>query len=101
MLDSFRVAALVVRVLLPFPVSATLAAATQFITNMNAAGYLGQTNWELPPTGPSCNGYNCSAADDPMAKLFSSQLGFSEGPAITNVQNAATFLTALAPSTYG
>jgi uncharacterized protein (TIGR03437 family) len=156
----------------------TLGAAAQFIANMNAAAYLGQTNWELPPTGQSCTGYNCSAADDPMTELFYSQLGFSEGtpvvatpditvgpfnniqpylywsceaptiqdpcqstgpatgfewtfsfgngflgtdivgnefyvtayyvgvptsipgPAITNVQNAATFQTTLAPSTY-
>lgn len=57
----------------------TLAAASQYIANMNAASYLGQMDWELPPVGQSCTAYNCSAATDPMAELFTGQLGLAEG----------------------
>jgi uncharacterized protein (TIGR03437 family) len=57
----------------------TLAAALQFIANMNAAKYLGQTNWELPPIGQSCSAYNCGAASDPLAELFTGQLGLTQG----------------------
>jgi hypothetical protein len=57
----------------------TLASALQFIADMNATAYLGQTNWELPPIDRSCNGYNCNAATNPLGELFYSQLGFSEG----------------------
>jgi hypothetical protein len=58
----------------------TVTSAKQFIANMNSTGYLGQTNWALPTTGPnSCSGYGYSAADDPMAELFYGQLGLSEG----------------------
>lgn len=63
----------------------TWDAANQFIANMNqGAGYVGQTNWQLPPVDPSCSGYNCtSGALSPMSNLFYSQLGFSRGvPAV-------------------
>jgi hypothetical protein len=67
----------------------TLAAASQFISNMNAAAYLGQTNWELPPIGKSCSAYNCNAASDPMAELFYSQLGFKEGTPVVATPDIA------------
>jgi len=59
----------------------TLASANQLIANLNAyngAGYLGQTNWELPPM-ESCTGYNCADAGNPLPELFSGQLGLSPG----------------------
>ncbi len=54
--------------------------AAQFIMNMNSgAGYLGQTNWQLPPVDPSCPNYGCDGALNPMGSLFYDQLGFSQG----------------------
>ncbi len=59
--------------------------ASQFVANMNSgAGYLGQTNWELPPIDSSCDGYDCSESGNPMGELFYRQLGLSRGmPAVT------------------
>jgi hypothetical protein len=55
--------------------------ADQLVTTMNAgAGYLGQTNWQLPPMDPNCNAaYNCGSTSDPMGALFYNQLGLSPG----------------------
>jgi len=54
--------------------------AVQFVKNMNSAGYLGQTNWQLPSIDPSCSGYNCtSGGASPMGELFYGQLGLSRG----------------------
>jgi uncharacterized protein (TIGR03437 family) len=68
-----------------------LDSANQFITNMNVyngVGYLGQTNWELPPRG-MCGGYNCSADANPMGELFYTQLGISAGTPIVPTPNIA------------
>jgi hypothetical protein len=56
----------------------TYAAASQFIANMNAVAYLGQTNWEIPPQDASCPAYGCGGNKDPMGSLYE-QLGFSLG----------------------
>ena len=55
--------------------------ASQFVANMNSGtGYLGQTNWELPPVDASCNAdYGCSGASNPMGELFYGQLKMSPG----------------------
>jgi len=43
------------------------------------AGYLGQTNWQLPPADTSCSGYNCSSGQSPLGELFNNQMGLSRG----------------------
>ena len=43
----------------------TWDSASQFILNMNGAGYLGQKNWELAPVDATCNGYNCNVIRKP------------------------------------
>ena len=59
--------------------------ASQFVTNMNTyngVGYLGQTNWALPPIDTTCAGsYLCTApaAGNPFGNLFYNQLGLSPG----------------------
>lgn len=57
--------------------------AAQFIANMNAgAGYLGQTNWTLPPVNGACDvtfACNVAASTDPMEELYYGQLGLSAG----------------------
>ena len=57
----------------------TFASATQLLANMNAAAYLGQTNWQLPTIDADCPGYNCTGAENPMGNLFYTQLGFIRG----------------------
>jgi hypothetical protein len=58
--------------------------AENWVQGMNAAGYLGQTNWQLPPTAStdaSCSlqgfGFNCTGSA--MGSLFYSQLRLSQG----------------------
>jgi hypothetical protein len=67
--------------------------AQQFILKMNAydhgAGYLGQTNWELPPVNANCPLYNCSDKGNPMGELFYKQLGFSAGEPVVEVPDIA------------
>ncbi|HEX7139714.1 MAG TPA: hypothetical protein VF219_17815, partial [Vicinamibacterales bacterium] len=57
--------------------------AEAWINGMNAAVYLGQTNWQLPPipsSDASC-GFGCT--DHPMGNLFYNQLHLSQGaPAV-------------------
>jgi len=61
----------------------TWDSAGQFIKNMNAAAYLGQNNWQLPPIDQSCNGFNCtSGSNSPMGELYYTQLGLSRGTSI-------------------
>ncbi|HWZ72214.1 MAG TPA: hypothetical protein VN326_12185 [Casimicrobiaceae bacterium] len=70
----------------------TFASASQFIGNMNAfngAGYLGQTNWQLPTIESSCPGYNCAGNQNPMGNLFYDQLHFSQGMTVVTVPNVA------------
>lgn len=57
----------------------TFASTTQFLANMNAAAYLGQTNWQLSTIDANCPGYNCVGAENPMGNLFYTQLGFIRG----------------------
>lgn len=69
----------------------TWDSASQFITSMNAyngAGYLGQSNWELPPMD-ACGGYNCASAGNPMAELYSDQLGLSPGTPVVATPHIA------------
>ena len=62
--------------------------AESWIRAMNAAGYLGQATWQLPPINPvdaSCtlqsSGFGCTGS--PMGHLFYVQLGLSQGtPAV-------------------
>jgi hypothetical protein len=67
--------------------------ANQFVTNMNTfggAGYLGQTNWELPPLDPNCNvSYNCASTSDPFEELFYGQLGLSPGAPVVATPDIA------------
>ncbi len=62
--------------------SMTYASAVQFIANMNNAGYLGQKTWQLPSIDPSCPGYGCTAAQNPLGNLYYSQLGFLAGTSV-------------------
>jgi hypothetical protein len=60
------------------------ASAQQFIINMNAydngagnpRGYLGQTNWQLPPVDASCPTYGCGGTLNPMGNLYYNQLSY-------------------------
>ena len=63
--------------------------ADQFVTNMNAGtGYLGQTNWELPPVDSNCaTFYNC--ANSPLGELFYGQLGLSAGMPVVATPDTA------------
>jgi hypothetical protein len=68
------------------------AAAVQWVAAMNKAdqgrGYLGQTNWQLPETGPpdpSCSmkgttGFDCTGSA--MGELFYKQLGLHRGESV-------------------
>lgn len=56
--------------------------AQNWINAMNAAAYLGHSNWQLPPipSSDSC-GFNCT--DNPMGILFYNQLHLTQGtPAV-------------------
>jgi hypothetical protein len=65
----------------------TFAAAGQFVANMNAAAYLGLTNWEIPPLEVGCPAYGCGGGRDPMGNLYQ-QLGLSAGqPAVVAPNN--------------
>jgi hypothetical protein len=71
------------------------AAAVEWVAAMNRAdqgrGYLGQTNWQLPETGPpdaSCSmkgttGYDCTGSA--MGELFYKQLGLRRGESVVAV----------------
>ena len=71
------------------------AAAVEWVAAMNKAdqgrGYLGQTNWQLPETGPldpSCSmkgttGYHCTASA--MGALFYRQLALHQGESVAAV----------------
>ena len=56
--------------------------AQNWINGMNAAAYLGHTNWQLPPIPASDTcGFNCT--DNPMGILFYNQLHLTQGtPAV-------------------
>ena len=67
--------------------------ASQFVANMNsynATGYLGQTNWQLPPLDPtSCTEYNCSGSGNPMGELYYNQLHLAEGTPVVAAPDIA------------
>jgi hypothetical protein len=81
------------------------ASAGQFIINMNAydhgAGYLGQTNWQLPPIKAGCQTLGCAGPGNPMGILFYIQFGLSAGTPVVEPPDIAVgpFLH-LWPSTY-
>lgn len=56
-----------------------LDSATQFIAAMNSTAYLGQRNWQLPPSDPTCPNYGCGGTRNPMGDLYYNQLGLSPG----------------------
>jgi hypothetical protein len=67
----------------------TYASTIQFIANMNAATFLGQTNWQLPAIDGSCPNYNCGGNLNPMGNLFYTQLAFSQGMSAVALSNTA------------
>lgn len=72
--------------------SMNLASASQFVANMNAyngTGYLGQANWELPPSNPSCPTYNCADNGNPMGILYYDQFGLSAATPAVPTPNVA------------
>jgi hypothetical protein len=85
------------------------SSAGEFINNMNAydhgAGYLGQTNWQLPPINASCPTLGCVDPSNPMRNpmgiLFYIQFGLSAGTPVVEPPDIAVgpFLH-LWPSTY-
>jgi hypothetical protein len=62
------------------------ASAGQFIINMNAydhgAGYLGQTNWQLPPVSDTCSLFGC-VKGNPMGVLYYTQFSSQFRPPAT------------------
>ena len=69
------------------------ATAVQFIANMNAydhaAGYLGQTNWQLPPVDIHCPTLGCVYMTNPMGILFYIQFGLSAGTPVVEPPDIA------------
>jgi uncharacterized protein (TIGR03437 family) len=63
------------------------SSASQFITNLNTAAYLGQTNWQAPTISTTCPGYGCEGTDNPMGNLFYDQLGLVPGAAAVATPN--------------
>ena len=66
--------------------------AAQFIANVNTyngTGYLGATNWELPPMAAGCTEYRCNGTGNPMGALFYDQLGLSAGAPVVALPNIA------------
>jgi hypothetical protein len=54
--------------------------ADQLIKNMNAASYLGQSNWQMPTADPACAAsYVCSMTNAPFQSLYYTQLGLAAG----------------------
>jgi len=68
------------------------ASAGQFINNMNAydhgAGYLGQTNWQLPPVSANCPLFGC-VKGNPMGILFYIQFGLRAGTPVVEPPDIA------------
>ena len=65
----------------------TWNSASQYIANLNAAAYLGQTNWQAPTISPTCPGYGCDGTDNPMGNLFYDQLRLAAGAAAVATPN--------------
>jgi hypothetical protein len=62
--------------------------ANVFVGNMNAynhgAGYLGQTDWHLPPVSGTCPTYGCSGMANPMGTLYYIQFGLTAGTPVVD-----------------
>jgi hypothetical protein len=71
----------------------TDGSAGQFINNMKAydhgAGYLGQTNWQLPPINAGCPTLGCFGPGNPMGILFYIQFGLSAGTPVVEPPDIA------------
>ncbi len=69
------------------------SSAGAFINNMNAydrgAGYLGQTNWQLPPVAAGCQPLGCDGMGNPMGMLYYIQLGLSPGTPVVEPPDIA------------
>jgi hypothetical protein len=67
--------------------------AAQFVAEMNTingTGYLGQSNWELPPMDPNCDtAYGCVSSSDPFGELYFGQLGFRAGVPVVATPDVA------------
>jgi hypothetical protein len=67
--------------------------ANQFIAAMNAfdhgVGYLGQTNWQLPPVEASCPTFGCAGTRNPMGNLYYTQLNFGVGEPVVPTPSIA------------
>ena len=71
--------------------------AQQLIENMNhydngagnSRGYMGQTNWQLPPLEASCPTYGCGGDRNPMGNLCYDQLHFTAGTPVVPVPDIA------------
>ena len=76
--------------------------ANQFVQNMNAAAYLGQSNWQLPTADPACAaGYACSVTTAPFQSLYYTQLGLAPGtPVVTAPAIAVGPFTGIRPYLY-
>jgi uncharacterized protein (TIGR03437 family) len=76
--------------------------AFQFAANMNAAAYLGQTNWELPVADPNCaSSYLCPGTTAPLQTLFYTQLGLVPGmPVVSATELTAGPFTGIRPYLY-
>ncbi len=76
--------------------------ASQLIENMNAAAYLGQTNWQMPAADPNCAAsYSCSTASSLFQDLYYNQLGLTRGtPVVTPPGIAVGPFTGIMPYLY-
>jgi uncharacterized protein (TIGR03437 family) len=67
-----------------------IASANQLVANMNAAEYLGQTHWELPPLdNTTCSEFNCNGSANPMGALYYNLLGLTQGTPVVAVPDIA------------
>jgi hypothetical protein len=60
--------------------------AQRWVQAMNAAHYLGFSDWALPTTAEGCRGYNC--LDSQLGHLFYAELGGVAGQSIVTTHNA-------------
>jgi hypothetical protein len=65
---------------------ATWGGAQKWIAAMNAAHYLGYSDWALPTTTQGCRGYGC--IDSQLGHLFYEELGGVAGQSIATTHNA-------------
>jgi hypothetical protein len=53
------------------------------------AGYLGQTNWHLPPVSAGCQPLGCDGMGNPMGMLYYIQFGLSAGTPVVEPPDIA------------